>query len=200
MFTRFAQIGVWICIAAVILTGCIRKEAVKPSPQSASLMKQEEVQSDMEREMVILFQSLIQMDKQAHLVINKKQAEELLPEVKHNTSEGGLTLAEQQIIVSILTVDQRLFVINYQKNMHEHIQKEIKERDKLDREERERMVREFQLRRQEQEQYQDQHQDPSQQGNRNDDSSSELTYSSPLKKSNNVEQRLIHLLENRVQE
>ncbi|WP_028548536.1 hypothetical protein [Paenibacillus sp. UNC451MF] len=196
MFARCIQIGAWIYIAAALLAGCVMKEPVKQTQQSASITKQEEVQSDMEREMVILFQSLVQMDKEDHLSINKKQAEELLPAVKRNSREGELTLIDQQIIVSALTIEQRRFVINFQQNVHEHMQatKEKKDRDKLDREERERMVREFQMRRQEHDQ------ESNQEDNRMEKPNSELTSDSSTKKSNNVEQRLILLLENRLQE
>ncbi|WP_079909060.1 hypothetical protein [Paenibacillus sp. 32352] len=198
MFTCFTRLGIWICIAAALLAGCVRKEPVKPSQQSASTLKQEDVQSDKEREMVILFQGLVQMDKQDHLAINRKQAEELLPAVRRNSSMGELSMAEQQIIVGILTVEQRRFVTDYQNSVHDHIQamKDRKDMDELNKEERERMVQEFQLRRQEQG-----HQEHNAQESSNADSDAPLPPSDPARKSsNNVEQRLIRLLENKLEE
>lgn len=200
MFTRFARVGVWVCIALVLLTGCMKKAPVAPAPQSTSLMKPEEVQSDMEREMVILFQGLVQMDRQERLVINKKQAEELLPAVKRNTYDGELNPADQQMIIGILTADQRLFVIKYQKDIHEHMQasKERKEREKLDHEERERMVREFQQRRQDEEH--GQRSEPSEPSNSSEETSTGPASVVPSKRSNNVEQRLIRLLESKLKD
>lgn len=136
---------------SLLLGGCYTAKPVSapPQPPERTTAKLEEIQRDTERDMVILFESLLQLDGQHGLEITGDQAKEMLPFVKRNSSEGELTQSDRQRIVIILTAEQKKFVAEYRDHITSKIVvfKENMERDELSPEERERMVREFQAKR-----------------------------------------------------
>jgi phage terminase small subunit len=129
-----------------MLSGCAAAATPAPQPTPApEAAKQEVVQSNREKEMVLLFQSLIKMDKRDQLTISSKQAESLLPLIKRNSSEGELGLADQKIITDLLTGAQKQYVDDFleETRLRKEQFKQIKEQTGITDEERERMIREF---------------------------------------------------------
>ncbi|SFL85051.1 hypothetical protein SAMN03159341_110234 [Paenibacillus sp. 1_12] len=140
----------WIGISLImLLNGCIN-----PAPVSLTIpeavIQRDEIQNTFERQMVILFQSLIQMDRRENLGLSIKQAKELLPMVVRNSQVGELELADQQLIIGQLTAGQKEFVNEFQERLRikEQNMREFKKKDPSSIEEREAMIHEFEARRQ----------------------------------------------------
>lgn len=154
--------------------------------------------------MVILFQSLVQMDKKDGLMLSKRQAEDMLPLVRRNSTDGELSQAGQQLIVSLLSKKQKAYVDDFQEHLLNRKQSltERKSMDDLTIEQREQMIKEFQMRRQQRDQEQG-HQSTPEMNIITDDEelSSTGAFFIPGGSgggANNVEQQLIELLEGRL--
>jgi hypothetical protein len=137
-------------VVAAMLSGCAASAtAVPPAAPPAQTVpereKQEEIQNIREREMVLLFQSLLQMSKREQLAFTEKQAESLLPLIKRNSSEGELRAADQDAITVLLTPDQKKYVNDFLEETRirkEHF-KVLKEQQGISDDERDQMIREF---------------------------------------------------------
>ncbi|MCS7464435.1 hypothetical protein N0M98_30510 [Paenibacillus doosanensis] len=186
-------IGLVISVAAM-LSGCEPDHSAADARSLAPVQKEEDVQSDMERDMVLLFQSLVQMDKQAQLTINRKQAEQMLPVVQRNTRTGELTQADRQDIIDLLTNEQRRFVSDYRERAHARMKaaRDSKPFDGLSQEEREKMVQEFQKRRRQEREEEGQAAEPVPQAQ------ADTPVTGDQRRTGNVEQRLIRLLEGKL--
>ncbi|MCD1257329.1 hypothetical protein B5M42_000580 [Paenibacillus athensensis] len=68
-----------------------------------------EVQSSSERQLVMLFQALLKLDRQPGLAIGKEQAEALLPLIRQTEEAGGVGDAEQGRVVALLSPKQRAY-------------------------------------------------------------------------------------------
>jgi hypothetical protein len=122
--------------------GCVSH----PTVQSAPSGKQEDVQSLHERELVLLFKTLLQLEKKDGYALTKAQASELLPVIQKNSSLGELTLADQKRILDILNASQRKFYEETQdlaKKRFEAMNKDSMIPDPMNVKERERMIEEF---------------------------------------------------------
>ncbi|OXM87944.1 hypothetical protein [Paenibacillus rigui] len=187
----------------VALSGCNVTKATEQPPVPLTV-KQEEIQSAQERDMVILFQSLVQMDKKDGLMLSRRQAEDMLPLVRRNSTDGELSQADQQLIVSLLSKKQKAYVDDFQEHLLNRKQSltERKYMDDLTIEQREQMIKEFQMRRQQRDQEQGHQSTPEMNIITDDeDLSSTGAFFIPGGSgggANNVEQQLIELLEGRL--
>ncbi|WP_248925542.1 hypothetical protein [Paenibacillus hamazuiensis] len=146
IFKRWFLPIVMICL---IVSGCV---SAKPQEDKPAVLPpaEEEVQNLSEKQLVLLFQILMQMDKREGLAISKSQATVLLPIIRKNSSEGILTNADQKKIVDILTPDQKQFYDDYQERVKKKMQSAKKEKinlDELSESEREKLIKEFKERR-----------------------------------------------------
>ncbi|MBO9610311.1 MAG: hypothetical protein J7639_30405 [Paenibacillaceae bacterium] len=79
------------------------RQAAAAEPTDAAAVA---VQSVKERELVLLFGALVQMDRQANLRINPSQAIGMLPLVKKAVADGELGAAEAANLQHLLTQEQ----------------------------------------------------------------------------------------------
>ncbi|MEK3723562.1 hypothetical protein [Paenibacillus sp. FSL H8-0034] len=188
----------WIGISFImLLNGCIH-----PAPVSLQLpeavVQRDEIQNAFERQMVILFQSLIQMDRRENLGLSIKQAKELLPMVERNSRVGELEQADQLLIIGLLSAEQKGFVNEFQERIRikEQNMKEFKKKDPSSVEEREAMIHEFEVRRRDAE-FDKKPLPPSEEGTRENTPHSPSS-SGGLGSGKNVEQQLIDLLQAKI--
>ncbi|MCU6798104.1 hypothetical protein OB236_38855 [Paenibacillus sp. WQ 127069] len=190
----------WIGISFImLLNGCIH-----PAPVSLQLpeavVQRDEIQNTFERQMVILFQSLIQMDRRENLGLSIKQAKELLPMVERNSRVGELEQADQLLIIGLLSTEQKGFVNEFQERIRskEQNMKEFKKKDPSSVEEREAMIHEFEVRRRERDaEFDKKPLPPSEEGTR-DNTPHPPSSSGGLGSGKNVEQQLIDLLQAKI--
>lgn len=193
--------GPWLSLLfgmAVVLSGCNASSAT-PQPLVSSQVKQEEIMSAQERDMVILFQSLVEMDREDGLRFSKQQAKELLPLVSRNSTDGELSYADQQHIIALLSTNQKAYVDHFQEHLLTR-QLEKKPLEDLTPEQREQIIREFQNRREENER--EHRNDPVLYEAAVDEMSVSYSESlmpgSDMKVPDNVEQQLMGLLNDRL--
>ncbi|PZE21867.1 hypothetical protein [Paenibacillus xerothermodurans] len=137
-----------ILLVIIGLSGCGHPKSIAEPAKAAETAK-DEVQSVSEREMVILFQILIRMDKHNHLTLTAVQAEQLLPLIQRNSREGEMTPLHEQEILSLLDTRQKQFVLDWQNRAHRRIEafEEFKGRQDITPEQRDAMISEFRSRR-----------------------------------------------------
>jgi hypothetical protein len=127
----------WIGICLIVcLNGCVNPAPlISPEPAAAATSERDEIQNSLERQMVILFQGLVEM----------------LPLVVVNTGKGQLKQTDQSLIINLLTPEQKDFFDDFQERLRAKEQdiKEFKKKAPLSVEEREAMIHEFELRRRE---------------------------------------------------
>lgn len=68
-----------------------------------------EIQNKKEKQMVLLFRTLIQMEQTSDLSITSVQAETMLPLVRKMVSEGSVSSADHDQVVQLLTNQQHAF-------------------------------------------------------------------------------------------
>ncbi|MEX2461320.1 MAG: hypothetical protein WD469_08500 [Paenibacillaceae bacterium] len=69
-----------------------------------------QVMSQKELELSMLFRGLLQMDNQGELLITKQQAESMLPIVNKSTEDGEMTAENQVKLMALLTAEQKKFI------------------------------------------------------------------------------------------
>jgi hypothetical protein len=69
-----------------------------------------QVMSQKELELSMLFRGLVQMDNRGELLITKEQAESMLPIVNKSTEDGEITADNQQKLLALLTPEQKKFI------------------------------------------------------------------------------------------
>lgn len=62
-----------------------------------------------ERQMVLFFKDLLQIDKKEGLGFTRVQAEEMLPLIRNNSIKGELAQTDQAKIVEMLTIEQKKY-------------------------------------------------------------------------------------------
>lgn len=192
----------WIGISLVVcLNGCVDRAPIispVPAPAAASIatVERDEIQNNLERQMVILFQGLLQMDRRENLGLSTKQAVEMLPLVEVNTGNGELKQTDRLLIINLLTTEQKEFFDDFQERLRVKAQamKEYKKKAPLSMEEREAMIHEFEVRRREK--------DAERLALGESNNSDEMNPGKPLGggfgNPKNVEQQLIDLLEAKI--
>jgi hypothetical protein len=188
----------YVCISLLLLlTGCAVPAPVNPPAAPPGAAQQEDIQNNLERQMVLLFQSLVQMDRRERLSISSKQAEVMLPMVMRNSDVGGLTQADQNQMIDMLSPEQKVFVNEFQERAKSKLQamKEIKEKaTTLSDEEREKMIHDFENRRRQEREADRQTGTPE----RIQDSGSPGAAPGSMGSGKNVEQQLIDILQARL--
>ncbi|MCR8631945.1 hypothetical protein [Paenibacillus radicis (ex Xue et al. 2023)] len=144
------RLWIAVCVIAITMSGCAASATPVPSvasPANTAPTKErlDDIQNSREREMVLLFQSLLQMSKRDYLSINTKQAEKLLPLVKSNSNDGELGLWDHDKIMAILTDEQKHYVNDFleETNIRKDHYRELKEQPGISEEERYNMISEF---------------------------------------------------------
>ncbi|NOU97002.1 hypothetical protein GC093_27805 [Paenibacillus sp. LMG 31456] len=139
-----------VFVVTVTMNGCAASATpVPPSASSSQVVhvkdRQDDIQNSREREMVLLFQSLLQMSKRDNLNISTTQAESLLPLIKRNSKDGELGLWDHDKIMALLRDEQKQYVKDFLEETHirkEHY-KVLKEQPGISEEERYNMINEF---------------------------------------------------------
>jgi hypothetical protein len=111
------QVSISGMIILSLLTGCVSSNAINPAVQqavssqesNATETSQPVVQNRKERQLVLLFQALLQMDRKQGLSISKEQAAALLPLIRKSRDQGNLTTDQQKQALELLNVDQQAF-------------------------------------------------------------------------------------------
>jgi hypothetical protein len=85
------------------------QQAVSSQDSAVIKTSQPDVQNRKERQLVLLFQALLQMDRKEGLSISKEQAAALLPLIRNSRDQGNLTTEQQQQALALLNVDQQAF-------------------------------------------------------------------------------------------
>jgi hypothetical protein len=110
-----------VIVILVVMTGCGKQAAssestttVQPSDQEQGAVNSDapknQVMSQKELELSMLFRGLLQMDNKGELIITKVQAESMLPIVSKSTEDGEITADNQQKLMALLTPEQKTFI------------------------------------------------------------------------------------------
>ncbi|WP_165452278.1 hypothetical protein [Paenibacillus thalictri] len=132
----------------LLLTGCVQHGTV--TGPAAPETEAADMQTLTEKQLVFLFQTLMQMDKRDGLAITRSQAQQLLPIIRKNSTEGELTSADQKKIMDLLSPAQKQAYDDYQERMRKRIQSLDKDKSRLDElseSDRDRIINEFKQRR-----------------------------------------------------
>ncbi|SEB60309.1 hypothetical protein [Paenibacillus sp. GP183] len=139
-----------------LLTGYASSTEIKPAVQQAVNSpepvstdgSQPVVQNRKEREMVLLFQALLQMDRKEGLSISNEQAAALLPLIRNSRDQGNLTADQQKQALEFLNVDQQAFYNDLAIKMKDSMNRGAgKNFDHLTQEERDKLIEQFKNRR-----------------------------------------------------
>jgi hypothetical protein len=111
------RVGLTGMMILSLLTGYASSNALYPVVQQAvstqesttTESSQPVVQNRKERQLVLLFQALLQMDRKESLSISKEQAAALLPLIRSSRDQGDLTTDQQKQALELLNVDQQAF-------------------------------------------------------------------------------------------
>jgi hypothetical protein len=105
--------GITGMIILSLLSGYAGSNPIKPAIQQAvssqESASQPVVQNRKERQLVLLFQALLQMDRKEGLSISKEQAAALLPLIRISRDQGNLTADQQKQALEFLNIDQQAF-------------------------------------------------------------------------------------------
>jgi hypothetical protein len=187
-------IGLMICI-----NGCADPAPLISSAPAvaASAEEDDEIQNNLERQMVILFQGLLQMDRRENLALSRNQAIAMLPMVEVNTGNGELKQTDQLLIINLLSDGQKEFLDDFQERQKakEQAMKEFKKRAPLSLEEREAMIHEFELKRRQKD---EERMASGEERNSDDTNPGPPPAGSGFGNPKNVEQQLIELLESKI--
>jgi hypothetical protein len=187
------RVGISVMMILSLLTGYASSNANKPEIQEA-VQSQESavletsqplVQNRKERQLVLLFQALLQMDRRSGLSLSKEQAAALLPLIRSSRDQGDLTADQQKQALELLNVDQQVFYNDLAIKMRDRTNGgSSKNLDHLTQEERDKLIQQFQERRD--------HQPPA---SANTDSKGEAEGPPGKGFGKSMEQQLIDLLE-----
>ncbi|WP_282939439.1 hypothetical protein [Paenibacillus sp. RC67] len=86
------------------------QEQKQDANQTSQDKQQRTAMSQGQRQMMMTFQTLIQMDKQEGLSITKDQAAQMLPVVQDSVTKGELVTDNQTKLVEKLTTEQKKFI------------------------------------------------------------------------------------------
>jgi hypothetical protein len=130
--------------------GAAAKPAVSAQLPAAAENREPDVQSRNERQMVLLFQALLQMERTNGLSISKEQAAALLPLIRKSRDDGEITAEEQNQALDILTAAQKKFYEDMAAKMKERMSGgNRKNPNHINPEERDKMIQQFKSRKDE---------------------------------------------------
>jgi hypothetical protein len=149
------RVSISTMMILALLTAYAVSNANKPgAPQaviaSAALEgSQPVVQNRKERQLVLLFQALLQMDRKDGLSISKEQAAALLPLIRSSRDQGDLTADQQKQALELLSSAQQAFYNELAAKMKNRMNGGGAGRDfnHLTQEERDKLIEQFQQRR-----------------------------------------------------
>ncbi|TVY01009.1 hypothetical protein [Paenibacillus cremeus] len=195
MTNRLKQI--LICCSLLLVSGCGVSEQWTSTEQQPSVAKAAPAEHDVlslnERQMVLLFKALIQIDRKEGLAFTRSQAEALLPIIRKNSTNGELTQTDQSNILAMLNSGQKRFYDEMQERLRTRMENAgVDPSSKsFSSEDRDRMIKEFERERKELGKQASPPRSPTGDG--------DLTDKSTMQGGGkNVEQQLIELLEARV--
>lgn len=150
-----------IILTTFLLVGCNREGTGQdrasvtkyPSMSTSVQVKQElptadDVQNVRERQLVMLFQGLIVMDRQPLLALTAEQAHAILPIVRKSEEEGSIEESERIAVIYILTKDQKAYLDEQSKQLKLRMAERMgRHKETLSAAERERYVNAFESRR-----------------------------------------------------
>ncbi|CAG7648467.1 hypothetical protein ACFQI7_12615 [Paenibacillus allorhizosphaerae] len=143
------------CSILIVISGCgtaghasstpdVSSAQAATSPNKPADVQKRRPDGDLlslnERQMVLFFKDLLQIDRKEGLGFTRDQAEEMLPLVRKNSISGELTQSDQAKIVEMLTTEQKHYYDEIIKRLprlgmnppppppHEHISPEELER------------------------------------------------------------------------
>jgi ABC-type oligopeptide transport system substrate-binding subunit len=110
-----------IIVILAVMAGCGKQAASTESTNTALPSGQEQgavstdapknqVMSQKELELSMLFRGLLQMDNKGELIITKEQAESMLPIMSKSTEDGEITADNKQKLMALLTPEQKTFI------------------------------------------------------------------------------------------
>lgn len=108
----------------------------------------EDVQNQRERQLVMLFQGLIVMDRQPLLALTSEQSHAILPIVRKSEEEGSIDESERKAVIQVLTNEQKAYLEEQSKQVKLRMAERMyQHREELSAAERERYVNAFEKRR-----------------------------------------------------
>jgi hypothetical protein len=110
-----------VIVILVVMSGCGKQAAsseaastVQPNDQVQGAVNSDapknQVMSQKELELSMLFRGLLQMDNKGELLITKEQAESMLPIISKSTEDGEISADNQQKLMTLLTPEQKTFI------------------------------------------------------------------------------------------
>ncbi|SDN84269.1 hypothetical protein SAMN04487897_105118 [Paenibacillus sp. yr247] len=145
-----------LTLISFLLSGCYQHmpaldssmALASPSPTFGQTPQEESptenVQNLREMQLVMLFQALIRMDRNASLTITAKQARDMLPLVRNSMDEGSMNDSERKQVLSGLTPEQKAFLDEQSIQVKKHMEERIDNLgEELSLEEREKRVEAF---------------------------------------------------------
>jgi hypothetical protein len=110
-----------VIVILAVMSGCGKQAAsseiattVLPNDQEQGAVNSDapknQVMSQKELELSMLFRGLLQMDHKGELIITKEQAESMLPIVSKSTEAGEITADNQTKLMALLTPEQKTFI------------------------------------------------------------------------------------------
>jgi Spy/CpxP family protein refolding chaperone len=147
-------------LALMLLSGCAAKTTSSNgsalSPKATETAKQPnqadgqppDVQNRKERQLVMLFQGLLQIDRKEGLSLTAKQAKDMLPIVQKSKDEGEVTGEAQQQVLALLTSEQKAFYEDLSTKFKSSMNGAApKNREDLTPEQRDKMIEDFKAKR-----------------------------------------------------
>lgn len=121
----------------------------KSTPSAPPAPSDDELLSRNERQLVLLFKALLQMEKKEELKLTRSQAESLLPLIRKNSTEGELTATDMNLILVKLSGPQIQYFAEFQKIKPKRVPDGLdgKGMAGLTKEEREKRIEEFESQR-----------------------------------------------------
>lgn len=120
-FNRICSTVLTGSLLAGMLLGCAQKDRVRGNPGEPGAVpgdvsgtvrgasSAEPLQSTSERQLVIVFISLLEMDKRVELQISRQQAERILPVVNATIAHGELSQADRKLLLAALDARQQSY-------------------------------------------------------------------------------------------
>ncbi|MBE1445696.1 hypothetical protein [Paenibacillus sp. OAS669] len=96
--------------AAGSSTNPAQQEQKQDANQASQDKQQRPAMNQSQRQMMMTFSSLVQMDKQEGLAITKDQAAQMLPVVQDSITKGELSTDNQTKLLEKLTAEQKKFI------------------------------------------------------------------------------------------